>query len=163
MATTQTQADLVKGSALNLWYNGNVIAWATNHTFNSTVNLNEVNCKDAGDYPLQIATNITWNISCEYLYAEASTDLILQLYKAKTPIQITYAEVSNYSTADEQGVIGKEKTWSMGDIIAQGNVIINDLTINSNAGEQASFSCTMTGSGSFTSSIDSGTQGVQGT
>jgi hypothetical protein len=156
------QTDILKGSALNLFYNGATIAFATNHTFQTQVNVNEVNCKDAGDYPLQIPTNITWNISCEYLYATDNMQTLLAVAKAKTPVDVEFCEVSNYSKTDEIGIIdgaqGAQGTgaWAKGNVIAAGKVIITDFSINSAAGENASISCTMTGSGQYT------TSGVQG-
>lgn len=157
---TLNKQSIKKGSALNLWAEigdtWKCIAWSTSHTFQSTTNMNEVNVKEAGDYPLQMAQNITWNIQCEYLYStENNVGTLLALHKAKTPVKITFCEVSGYSETDEQGIIGStlpSNKWSTGNVIAYGNVIINDLTINSAAGENASVSCTLTGDGSYDSS-----------
>lgn len=157
MANTLNKTNIKKGSALNLWATiGGVekcIAWSTSHTFQSSTNLTEINVKDAGDYPLQLAQNITWNIQCEYLYSTTdNVGTLLAIHKAKTPVKITFCEVSNYDPADEQGIIGTDKeAWTKGNVIAEGNVVINDLTINSAAGENASVSCTLTGDGKYTS------------
>lgn len=161
MAAHGNQSELLKGSAINLFYNGEIITWSTNHTLQSTVNLNEVAVKDAGDYPLQIATSLTWNISAEFLYADTNVDKLLKAHKEKTPIDVTFAEVQGYSKTDEQGIIGKEmNTWSVGKTLAAGKVIVNDLSINSQAGDQSTISCTLTGTGSYTSFVDEeGTQG----
>lgn len=156
MANTLNKTNIKKGSALNLWVTiGNeekCIAWSTSHTFQSSSNLTEVNVKDAGDYPLQLAQNISWNIQCEYLYSTSdNVGQLLAIHKAKTPVKITFCEVSNYVN-DEQGIIGTSKdAWQAGNVIAEGNVIINDVTINSAAGENASISCTLTGDGQYTS------------
>lgn len=165
MAVHGNQSELLKGSAINLFYNNEIITWSTNHTLQSTVNLNEVATKDAGDYPLQIATTLTWNISVEFLYADTNVDLLMKAHKEKTPIDVTFAEVKEYSRTDEQGIIGKETTsWTVGKVIAKGKVIVNDLNINSQAGDQATISCTLTGTGAYTSDVDtpSGAQGNQG-
>lgn len=157
MANTLDKTNIKKGSALNLWATiggeEKCIAWSTSHTFQSSTNLTEVNVKDAGDYPLQLAQNITWNIQCEYLYStEDNVGTLLALHKAKTPVKITFCEVQNYSKTDEQGIIGTSKeAWVKGNVIAEGNVVINDLTINSAAGENASVSCTLTGDGQYAS------------
>ena len=164
MAVHGDQSELLKGSAINLFYNGEIITWSTNHTLQSTVNLNEVAVKDAGDYPLQIATSLSWNISAEFLYADTNVDLLMKAHKEKTPIDVTFAEVKEYSPTDEQGIIGKDtSSWSAGKVLAAGKVIVNDLSINSQAGDQATISCTLTGTGAYTSDADEeGTQGAQG-
>lgn len=157
MANTLNKTNIKKGSALNLWVTiagvEKCIAWSTSHTFQSSTNMTEVNVKDAGNYPLQLAQNITWNIQCEYLYStEDNIGTLLALHKANTPVKITFCEVSNYSNTDEQGIIGTDKdAWVKGNVIAEGNVVINDLTINSAADDDASVSCTLTGDGQYTS------------
>jgi len=164
------QTDILKGSALNLFdYKGDTIGFATNHTFQTTVNVNEVNCKDAGDSPLQIPGSITWNIQCEYLYATANMDALLGAAKSKQPLSIEFCEVSNYSATDEIGIVdgaqgaGSQGAWVAGKKIASGKVIITDFSVNSAAGENASISCTMTGTGSYTTEAANTTNwGVQG-
>lgn len=163
------QTQIKKGSALNLFDKaGNTIGFATNHTFQTSVNLQEINCKDAGDSPLQIPGSITWNIQCEYLYATDNMDVLLAAAKAKQPLAIKFCEVANYATTDEIGIVdgnqgaGGTGAWTMGKVIAEGKVIISDFTINSAAGENASISCTMTGTGSYaTGAQGAGEWGVQ--
>ena len=160
-----TNSDILKGSALQLFYNGSTIAFATSHTFSMTVNTNEVATKDHGDYPAVIPTTITWEVTCENLYATSSADTLLAVAKAKTPVTIKFCEVSNYSASDEQGIIDvtPAKTWSAGHVIAEGNAIITSYSVNAAAGDNASISCTFQGTGSFTSAADQGNQGTQGT
>lgn len=148
MAVLQN-SDILKGSALQLFYNGATIAFATSHTLSLTVNTNEVLTKDHGDYPAQVATTLNWEVSAENLYSTAGNATLLQLAKAKTPVTIKFAEVSNYSATDEAGIVGveQEKTWTAGTVLAEGKALINSYSVNAGAGDNASISVTFTGVG----------------
>lgn len=160
-----TNSDIIKGSALQVWVNGSTIAFATSHTFQMTVNVNEVATKDHGDYPAQIPTNITWEVSCENLYATDSLDTLLSIAKAKQPVTVKFCEVANYGrtghqgtqgsqghpgTGDEMGIVGGTDTWMPGHCIATGQAIITSFSVNAAASDDASISCTFTGNGAFT-------------
>ena len=146
MAVLQN-SDILKGSALQLFYNGATIAFATSHTLSLTVNTNEVLTKEHGDYPAQVATTLTWEVSAENLYSTEGNATLLQLAKAKTPVTIKFAEVSNYSATDEPGVVGvePEKTWTAGTTLAEGKALITSYSVNASEGDNASISVTFSG------------------
>ena len=76
MAVLQN-SDILKGSALQLFYNGATIAFATSHTLSLTVNTNEVLTKDHADYPAQVATTLNWEVSAENLYSTSKEKKVL--------------------------------------------------------------------------------------
>lgn len=164
-----TNADIFKGSALQVFIGNSTIAFATSHTLSITTNTNEVATKDHGDYPAVLPTTITWEVSCENLYASDDLSTILNAIKNRTELTVKFAEVSNYSqsggeysyNAVEPGIIdnNSKTSWTIGKIIGQGKAYVTSYSINAAAGDNASISCTLTGSGQL-DILPSGTQGT---
>lgn len=156
----KTNSDILKGSMLQVFLDGEqgtqgqTVAFATSHTFNMTINTNEVNTKDHGDYPGVIPSNISWEVSTENLYSVEAIDDLLAKAHNKQPVHIAFAEVKNYNHSDEPGIIqpsGKsEDTWTAGAVLAEGDAIITSFSVNAAAGDNASISCTFTGNGALT-------------
>lgn len=165
-----TNSDIVKGSALQVWVGApqgaqgtqgatQCIAFATNHTLNITTNTNEITTKDHGDYPAVLPTTITWEVTCENLYATDSMETLLDYISNRKKVDITFAECNNYSTGSgstysydnvEEGIIETSKTeWTVGKVIAAGKAYVTSYSINAPAGENASISCTFTGCGTL--------------
>lgn len=168
-----TNSDIVKGSALQVWVGAsqspqgaqgatNCIAFATNHTLNITTNTNEIATKDHGDYPAVLPTTITWEVTCENLYATSSMETLMDYVKNRKKVDIKFAQCGNYSTGSsstysydnvEEGIIDTDKSqtgWTVGDVIAEGKAYVTSYSINAPAGENASISCTFTGCGQLT-------------
>lgn len=171
-----TNADIFKGSALQLFINDGstydvCIGFATSHTLSITTNTNELSTKDHGDYPAVLPTTITWEVTAENVYATTSMAKLLGYVKNRTQVTVKFAEVGNYSQKDgaysyeavEPGIIDQSKhSWEIGKIIGQGKAYITSYSINAAAGDNASISCTFTGSGAL-DILPTGTQGTQGT
>lgn len=176
-ANALTNSDIFKGSALQLFINDSngqnddiCIGFATSHTLSITTNTNELATKDHGDYPAVLPTTITWEVTAENVYATTSMAKLLGYVKNRTEIIIKFAEVGNYSQKDgaysyyavEPGVIETSKSstnWTIGKIIGQGKAFITSYSINAAAGDNASISCTFTGSGPL-DILPTGTQGT---
>ena len=157
-----TNHDIFKGSALQLFINDGgskevCIGFATSHTFSITTNFMELANKDAGDYPAVLPTTTTWEVTAENVYATTSMKTLLGYVKNKTKVTVKFAEVGNYSrngesydyNSTEPGIIDNETktSWSIGNIIGQGEAYISSYSINASAGDNASISCTFTGCG----------------
>lgn len=163
-ANNLTNADLFKGSALQLFINDGgssdvCIGFATSHTLSITTNTNELSTKDHGDYPAVLPTTITWEVTAENVYATTSMQKLLGYVKNRTQVTVKFAEVGNYSqsggaysyNAVEPGIIdnSSKPSWEIGKIIGQGKAYITSYSINAAAGDNASISCTFTGSGAL--------------
>ena len=146
-----TNQDIVKGSALMVFLGGSAIGFATSHTLGLTANTTEVSTKDHGDYPSVVAQSIGWEVTAENLYSDTGETTYMKAMLAKTPVDIKFAKVANYSATDEKGIIDNaEKTaWTAGTVIAEGKALITSFSINAANGDNATMSVTFTGVGAL--------------
>ena len=146
-----TNQDIVKGSALMVFLGDSAIGFATSHALSLTANTTEVSTKDHGDYPAVVAQSIGWEVTAENLYSDTGETTYMKAMLAKTPVDIKFAKVANYSNTDEKGIIdnGEKTAWTAGTVIAEGKALITSFSINAGAGENATMSVTFTGVGSL--------------
>ena len=146
-----TNQDIVKGSALMVFLGDSAIGFATSHALSLTANTTEVSTKDHGDYPAVVAQSIGWEVTAENLYSDTGETTYMKAMLAKTPVDIKFAKVANYSATDEKGIIdnGEKTAWTAGTVIAYGKALITSFSINAGAGENATMSVTFTGVGSL--------------
>ena len=146
-----TNQDIVKGSALMVFLGGSAIGFATSHALSLTANTTEVSTKDHGDYPAVVAQSIGWEVTAENLYSDTGETTYMKAMLAKTPVDIKFAKVANYSTTDEKGIIdnGEKTAWTAGTAIAEGKALITSFSINAGGGENATMSVTFTGVGAL--------------
>ena len=71
---------------------------------------------------------------------------------AKTPVTLVFAPASNWTDADEKGVLDPDGhgDWQAGTAIVSGNALISSLNVNAPAGDNATLSVTFTGVGPLT-------------
>lgn len=146
-----TNQDIVKGSALMVFLGGSAIGFATSHALSLTANTTEVSTKDHGDYPAVVAQSIGWEVTAENLYSDTGETTYMKAMLAKTPVDIKFAKVANYSATDEKGIIdnGEKTAWTAGTVIAEGKALITSFSINAGGGENATMSVTFTGVGAL--------------
>ena len=146
-----TNQDIVKGSALMVFLGDSAIGFATSHALSLTANTTEVSTKDHGDYPAVVAQSIGWEVTAENLYSDTGETTYMKAMLAKTPVDIKFAKVANYSTTDEKGIIdnAEKNAWTAGTVIAEGKALITSFSINGGGGENATMSVTFTGVGAL--------------
>ena len=68
-----------------------------------------------------------------------------------TPVHIKFAKASNYNNEYEPGIVGTSasKTWTVGDVITEGDAIVSSFSINAPSGDNATMSVTFTGTGAL--------------
>ena len=146
-----TNQDIVKGSALMVFLGDSAIGFATSHALSLTTNTTEVSTKDHGDYPSVVAQSIGWEVTAENLYSDTGETTYMKAMLAKTPVDIKFAKVANYSNTDEKGIIdnGEKTAWTAGTVIAEGKALITSFSINAATGDNATMSVTFTGVGAL--------------
>lgn len=140
--------NIVRGSELQLFYNGNAFAWATSHTLTLGTETSSVSTKDHGLYQSNIVTGLTWEISSENLYSDDDFETLIGLRDAAAPITVAFAKVSNFSTAGLERAGGDVSAWTPDTAhYRTGQAIISNITVNAAAGDNATYSITLTGTG----------------
>jgi len=140
---------IIKGRDLMLFDNdGHSYAYATNHTLTITAETADISSKDHGIWGGSEVSRYTWEITSENLYTTDAYDDMFDTMLTGEPITVRFGLKSENdntkSVAD-----GDYAYWTSGNSYYEGNVVITSLVANANNGENATFSVTLTGSGSI--------------
>lgn len=154
----RNNSEIIKGSSLMVFLNGNPIAFATSHSFSKTLNVNEVSTKDHGDFTANIPGNISWEATTENLYSTNALgwSAINTAFMSKQPVQLAFGP-SNYSgsvTSTQQGIVGANggnTEWAPSTGCEYGEALITSLQVTAAAGDNATFTATFTGNGELSS------------
>mgnify|MGYP001172763238 CR=1 FL=1 len=115
----------------------NPLAYAKTSTIQISASTLETSSKDSGKWTDKQASKLSWNCSTENLYSEDATNGYSVLFNAmtnRTPVAIAF------STS------GTAKGYT-------GTAIITSLSINAADGENATFSCSLEGTGELISRV----------
>ena len=149
---------MIKGNEIMLFYNNKAIAYATSHTMNLTGETTDVSSKDHGEFGAQQINKITWEVTSEnfvssYTAGVNGYDQMLDLMLAKEPVDVIFGRPSNYSASGlvRGGNNGDNAPteWNPNTSYLAGKAIITSLNLTATVGETATFSTTLTGSGSL--------------
>lgn len=152
---TLTNADILNGSKLILFIDGDAIAFGTTDSISITPNTTEIATKSHGLYPTLFVNSIGWEVTTENL---ASLDgiktlnAILNGAKNQTAVHLKFGQPTNWV---DKGIVGNTSPdpteWSEPtDIIAEGDAMLTSYTINAPAQENGTISATFTGVGELT-------------
>lgn len=177
MAATLRNADIVKGSSMEIWLNHGTtggatgavstdtcVAFATDHSLSISVETTEISTKSHGDYAAQLPTRISWSASASNLYCDDGAKEYLRTAVGMKPVGVKFAIANNYNgyqdlNGAEPGIVAPvfegqdnnlDPDWGLGTVIAQGDAIITQLDINAPAGDNATLSIQLQGVGSLT-------------
>ena len=148
-----------KGNQLMLFLNDKPIAFSTAHTFNVTANTETISTKDSGLFNSNEVNGYDWEITCDALYIDETQginayDTLYDMMMLGEPILAVFGKAGNY---DKNGLVRGGNTasnapteWTKDTTYRQGYVIISNLNLNANSGENATYSTTLTGNGPIT-------------
>ena len=168
---TLTNAQILNGSQLILFINGNPIAFGTTDSISITPNTTEIATKSHGLYPSLYVNSIGWEVTTENLASMdgiKALNAILDGAKDQTPVTLKFGQPANWQ---ENGIVNNEQPdWTTPGataIIAEGKAMLTSYTINAPAQENGTISATFTGVGElkllYDAQPNSGNQGAQGT
>lgn len=143
---------IIKGNDLMLFDNaGKSLAYATAHTFSLSGDTADISSKDHGIWGASEITKINWEITSENLYTENEFDNLFNIMLTREPIEVEFGLKTETGTGTV--VDGDYPNWtpSTGHTY-KGKVYITSLNANANNGENATFSCTLTGAGKIVKS-----------
>lgn len=142
-------ANIIKGDDLMLFDDkGHSLAFATSHQLSISADAVETSSKDGGVWGSNEVNKITWEITSENLYTTAAFDELFSKMIAREAITV-YFGTKKENDPEKTVVNGDYQYWS-GASGYTGQVLITSLSANANTGENATFSCTLTGSGKIT-------------
>ena len=159
---------LIKGDDLMLFNGttGKSYAYATAHTLTITADTADTSSKDHGVWTGNEVAKISWEITSENLYTSEGFDSLFNDMINRKPIDVAFG-LKQQGAADKTVADGDYANWTpeyktdtTGEPTApstdtttskmyMGKVYITSLTANANTGENATYSVTLTGTGSI--------------
>lgn len=143
------QTQIIEGGKLMLFLNGKSIAMATNHSLSISAETSEISNKDlgAGDWAASAIKKFSWEVSTENMYTVQSYKKLYELMLAKQPVTAVFCPKS-YELVEDPSTYFESWTWEPGDNWRMvGQVLITSLDVQAPNDDNATFSCTMTGTG----------------
>lgn len=159
-----------KGNDLMLFIDDSSVAFATNHTLTLSAEEEELNTKDHGYNGAKSIKRITWEIQSENLYIDGDFSMLFSYCNTKEAIDIVWGlatpnpQDDGYVADVEKGIASGDKqekhkngaanrynVYEVDETKAYyiGKAYITSLVVNAQAGENATYSVTLTGSGDF--------------
>ena len=139
----------IKGGDMMLFLNSKSIAYATSHTLTISGDTQDTSNKDegGGDWASNEISKLSWTAQSENMYSidgkGSNFDDLFDIMVAKTPVSATFSKKKETDTdVPETG-------WTASKPDYEGKVIITSLVANANNGENATYSVTLTGTGSI--------------
>ncbi len=129
---------------------GKSLAFGKSHTLTIGVETQEVSTKDHGIYGSKKATKVTWSISAEHMYSEGAYDTLFDKMVALEPITVYFGKKKSEgdkTVADDPTLTAWTANNPTQSTLRTGQVIITKLDLQSQSGDNATFSVTFEGVG----------------
>lgn len=143
---------IVKGRDLMLFNReGHSYAYATNHTLTVTAETTDISSKDHGIWGASEVSRYTWEITSENLFTSEGFDEMFDQMMTGQKIKVRFG-LKVEQTDFTKNVADGDTTlpyWTGRDVYYEGDVIVTSLTANAANGDNATFSVTLTGTGSI--------------
>ena len=155
------QTKIIEGSKLMLFINNKSIAMATNHTLSLSAETTEISNKDlgSGDWTANSIRKFSWEVSTENMYTVSAYKKLFELMIAKQPVDAIFSVRKDNMVQDSSSYFA-DWTWKYTNDSGSlsipdkeyytGKVIITSLDVQAPNDDNATFICTMTGTGSLT-------------
>ena len=143
---------IIKGRDLMLFNSdGHSYAYATNHTLTITAETTDVSSKDHGVWGASEVSRYTWEITSENLYTTDEYDSMFDTMLAGNAITVRFGLKTDQVDMSKNVADGDTSLpyWTSQNTFYEGKVIITSLTANANNGDNATYSITLTGTGSI--------------
>lgn len=138
---------IIKGDELMLFNNQKSIAYATAHTLTINGNTIDISSKDHGFWGASEIGNITWEITSENLYTDGAASTLFTAWNAGTQLDVAFGLAANWTSNGLANPGTDNYTPDAG--VWTGKAIITNLSVNAAGGENATFSVTLKGVGTF--------------
>lgn len=141
-----------------LWVNNKSVAFATNHTISISSELNELSNKDLGngDWTSNSIKKFSWEVTTENMYSMQSYKKLFELMIQKQPVTAVFSVRKDEMISDPSTYFA-DWTWKYTNSTSEveapdmeyyyGKVLITSLDTQAPNDDNATFSCTLTGTG----------------
>ena len=143
---------IIKGRDLMLFNDaGHSYAYALNHVLTIQGESLDISSKDHGIWGASEIGRYTWEITSENLYTVTEYDQLFDIMVVGQPITVRFGLKQTPADPSMVPADGDQALpyWSSTNTYYEGKVVISSLVANANNGENATYSVTLTGSGSL--------------
>lgn len=146
----------IQGNDLMLFDSeGKSLAFATSHTLNMDVEMQDINDKDAGAFGTQMPGKISWSISSDNIYSTDEYYNLSYILNNKKKVKVYFGLKDGY-----EGSSNFNSSYTVNDGTTDGNWVpdatsyvsygycyLNSLSVNAASGDRATFTANFTGAG----------------
>ena len=143
---------IIKGRDLMLFdSDGHSYAYATNHTLTITAETTDVSSKDHGVWGASEVSKYSWEITSENLFTSSDYDKMFDAMLKGDAITVRFGLKTDPVDTSKNVADGDTSLpyWTSQNTYYEGKVLITSLVANANNGENATYSITLTGTGSI--------------
>ena len=147
---------IIKGRDLMLFdSNGHSYAYATAHTLTITAETTDVSSKDHGVWGASEVSKYSWEITSENLFTSNDYDTLFDSMLAGDAITIRFGLKTDQTDTSKNVADGDTSLpyWTSQNTYYEGKVLITSLVANANNGENATYTITLTGTGSIKKTV----------
>lgn len=143
------QTKIIEGSKLMLFLNGKSIGMATNHTLSISAETTEISNKDigSGDWTANNIRRFSWEVSTENMFTVSAYRKLFQLMLAKQPVDAVFSIRKGDALIADSSSYFADWTWENSTFTLSGKVLITNIDTQAPNDDNATFSCTLTGTG----------------
>ena len=145
----------ILGEKVQVFLSGETLACATSCAVNISADEIDVSCKDTAGFNATIPGRITWTVTSDNLFVIADYTKLVDAMLAKTPLELTFATVANFSAAttpDSEGHVVPSGGWTSSNDLYHGTVTISSIDMTADNGAVATYSVTFNGKGALAKS-----------
>ena len=130
-------ADVINGSDLYVFIDGDIVAHATSHTLSMKMNTRDTSNKDTGKFNTKAVGRMDISATADALVVYTNVEALLTAYLARSVVALTFAQRTGAVLTDGVYVGGTADTTTF---YAEGNFIITGFDMNAGDQENASYS-----------------------
>jgi len=132
-----------------LFLNGKSIAMATNHTLSISAETTEISNKDigSGDWTANNVRRFSWEVSTENMFTVSAYKKLFELMLAKQPVHAIFSVRNGDELIQDSSSYFADWTWEPDEFTLSGDVLITNIDTQAPNDDNATFSCTLTGTG----------------
>ena len=146
--------NVIKGSDLQVWVDGNPIAFSTSCDLSLSGDTTSIANKDFGNgWQSNVITSRSWEISCEAMYADAgytghaTNATLFNAYKNGTEVTLVWGCTQNAGSANRVADVDKAGGWTQSGFMLTGKAIVTSLSFSGPNEDSGTMSVTFTGNG----------------
>lgn len=141
------------GEQIQVFLSGRTLCCATSCSVNISADEIDISCKDSAGFNNTLPGRVSWTVNSDNLFVIGDYSQLVDAMLNKTVLDLTFATVSNFSSATEADADGHRIPsggWTSADDLYNGKVTVSSIDLTADNGSVATYSVTFNGHGALT-------------